>query len=252
MKLVISAAGAAVLLSSLAVPQLAQADVSFNIGAVSDYRYRGISQTRLKPAVQGGVDWSHDSGVYLGAWASSIKWIEDWGGDAKIEVDLYGGWKGEVAKGLTLDVGLLAYQYPSAVTSKWTGGGFKSPNTLEIYGALSFGPATLKYSHSTGNLFGTANSKNSSYLDLSASFAPMDGLTLTPHLGYQKVAKNGDFSYTDYSLTAAYEIAKGLTISGALVGTSTKSINGTKAYASPKNGKDLGKGGVVLGVKYTF
>jgi uncharacterized protein (TIGR02001 family) len=239
------AAAAAVVVSSWATPQLAHADLSFNIGAVSDYRYRGISQSRLKPAVQGGLDWSHGSGVYLGLWASSIKWIEDAGGKADYELDLYGGWKGEVAKGLTLDVGLLAYQYPGHKAAV-------SPNTTEVYGALSFGPATVKYSHSTTNLFGFSNSKNSSYLDLSATFAPMDGLTLTPHLGYQKVAKNGDFSYTDYSLTAAYEIAKGLTISGALVGTSTKSIGGTKAYASPKNGKDLGKGGVVLGVKYTF
>jgi uncharacterized protein (TIGR02001 family) len=246
MKLALSAAVlAAVAVSSLALPQVAHADLAFNIGAVSDYRYRGISQSRLKPAVQGGVDWSHGSGVYLGAWASSIRWIEDAGGDASYELDLYGGWKGEVAKGLTLDVGLLTYQYPSNKLAT-------SANTTEVYGALSFGPATLKYSHSTTNLFGFADSKGSGYIDLSASFTPMDGLTLTPHVGYQKVRKAGDFSYTDYSLTAAYEIAKGLTISGALVGTSTKSINGTKAYASPKNGKDLGKGGVVLGVKYTF
>jgi uncharacterized protein (TIGR02001 family) len=249
MKLALSAAptaaALAVMVSSLAMPQVAHADVSFNIGAVSDYRYRGISQTRLRPAVQGGLDWSHGSGFYLGAWASSIQWIKDAGGKADAEIDLYGGWKGEVTKGLTLDVGLLAYQYPGHKVAV-------SPNTTEVYGALSFGPATVKYSHSTTNLFGFANSKNSSYLDLSASFTPMEGLTLTPHLGYQKVAKNGDFSYTDYSLTASWEIAKGLAISGALVGTSTKSINGTKAYASPKNGKDLGKGGVVLGVKYTF
>ncbi|MCE2917286.1 MAG: TorF family putative porin [Rubrivivax sp.] len=245
MKVSLSAAAVAVALSSLALPQVAQADVAFNIGAVSDYRYRGISQSRLKPAVQGGLDWSHASGFYLGAWASTIKWIEDAGGKADYELDLYGGWKGEVTKGLTLDVGLLAYQYPGhkAVVS---------PNTTEVYGALSFGPATLKYSHSTTNLFGFSNSKNSSYIDLSASFTPMDGLTLTPHVGYQKVAKNGDFSYTDYSLTAAYEVAKGLTISGMVVGTSTKSIAGTKAYASPKNGKDLGKAGVVFGVKYAF
>jgi uncharacterized protein (TIGR02001 family) len=245
MKLALPAVAASVAVSSLALPQVAHADLAFNIGAVSDYRYRGISQTRLKPAVQGGLDWSHGSGFYLGAWASTIKWIEDAGGDASYELDLYGGWKGEVAKGLTLDVGLLTYRYPSNKLAT-------SANTTEVYGALSFGPATLKYSHATTNVFGFADSKGSGYIDLTASFTPMDGLTLTPHIGYQKVRRGSDFSYTDYSLTAAYEIAKGLTISGALVGTSTKSINGTKAYASPKNGKDLGKGGVVLGVKYTF
>jgi uncharacterized protein (TIGR02001 family) len=81
-------------------------------GAVTDYRYRGISQTRLKPALQGGVDYSA-GGFYLGAWASTIKWIKDAGGDASAEIDLYGGYKGEIAKDVTFDVGVLTYQYPS-------------------------------------------------------------------------------------------------------------------------------------------
>ena len=86
---------------------------SFNVGAVSDYRYRGISQTRLKPALQGGVDLSHPSGFYLGAWASTIRWVKDLEGDAGVEVDVYGGYKGELAKGLGYDVGVLGYVYPS-------------------------------------------------------------------------------------------------------------------------------------------
>ena len=73
-----------------AIPSAAFADLAFNVGATSDYRYRGISQTRLKPALQAGVDFSA-GGFYVGAWASNIKWIEDFGGDAKVEVDLYGG-----------------------------------------------------------------------------------------------------------------------------------------------------------------
>jgi uncharacterized protein (TIGR02001 family) len=86
-------------------------DLAFNAGAVSDYRYRGISQTRLKPAVQGGVDYSA-GGLYVGAWASTIKWIKDAGGDADVEIDLYGGYKGELAKDVAFDVGVLTYQYP--------------------------------------------------------------------------------------------------------------------------------------------
>ena len=93
--------------------------LAYNIGVVSDYRYRGISQSRLKPAVQGGVDFGLPSGLYLGAWGSTIKWIKDAEGNAPIELDLYGGWKGEVAKDLTVDVGLLRYQYFSAVTNGW-------------------------------------------------------------------------------------------------------------------------------------
>jgi hypothetical protein len=81
---VLAAASAAALLGS-AAPTLAYADVAFNVGAATDYRYRGISQSRLKPAVQGGVEYSQ-GGFYLGAWGSSII-------------------KGEINKELTCDVG---------------------------------------------------------------------------------------------------------------------------------------------------
>ena len=88
--------------------------LSFNVGAVSEYRYRGISQSRLKPALQGGVDYAAANGFYVGTWASTIKWIKDIpGGDGDVEIDLYGGYKTEVAKGLTLDLGGLYYLYPS-------------------------------------------------------------------------------------------------------------------------------------------
>lgn len=236
------ALAAAVTLTSL--PGVALADLAFNVGAVSDYRYRGISQTRLKPAVQGGIDYSN-GGFYLGTWASSIKWIKDAGGDASVEIDVYAGYKGELVKdSLSYDVGVLTYQYPSNKLAT-------KAETYEIYGALSFGPATAKYSHSVSNLFGFADSKNSGYFDLSASFELASGLTLAPHLGYQKVSKNGDFSYTDYSLALNYEAAKGLVLSATAVGTDTKKIGGNFAYVSP-TGKNLGKAGLVVGVKYNF
>jgi uncharacterized protein (TIGR02001 family) len=233
-------------LAATALPTVSMADDGFayNVGAVTDYRYRGISQSRLKPALQGGIDFAA-GGFYLGTWASTIKWIKDAGGDASYELDLYGGYKGELSKDLTYDVGVLTYQYPSNKLAT-------SANTTEIYGALSYGPATLKYSHSVSNLFGFTDSKNSGYLDLSASFEVGGGVSLTPHVGYQKVSNNSDYSYTDYSLTASMELAKGLTGSLAVVGADTKSIGGTKAYASPANAKDLGKAGVVLGLKFGF
>lgn len=239
-----AAACAAVFATSLALPSLALADLSFNVGGVSDYRYRGISQSRLKPAVQGGADWSAGP-FYVGAWASSIKWIDDANpaSSNKAELDIYGGYKGEIVKDLGFDVGVLTYQYPGHKLPT-------SPNTTEVYGALTYGPATLKYSHSVSNLFGFSDSKGSGYVDLSASFE-VAGLTLAPHVGYQKVARNGDFSYTDYSLTVSKEVLKGLTVSGAVVGADTKKIAGAPVYASPA-GKDLGKAGAVLGVKVVF
>ena len=237
--------GIASLLSAAAHAQDAS-PLSFNVGVFSDYRYRGISQTRLKPAVQAGIDYTLPAGFYIGAWASNIKWIKDAGGDASVEIDVYGGYKGEITKDLTFDVGVLTYQYPSNNLPT-------SANTTELYGALTFGPATLKYSHSVTNLFGFADSKNSGYIDLAASFDVGGGFMLAPHGGYQKVrgTGNSDFSYTDYSLTISKEI-EGFVLSAAVVGADTKSIGGVKAYASPANGKDLGKTSLVVGVKKTF
>jgi uncharacterized protein (TIGR02001 family) len=214
--------------------------LSFNVGAVSEYRYRGISQSRFKPALQGGVDYAAPSGFYVGAWASTIQWIKDAGGDSRVEVDLYGGYKAEVANGLTLDVGLLQYVYPSNQLNP-------SANTLEVYGALSFGPVTAKYSHSTTNLFGFADSKGSGYLDVAANVDLGHGLTLTPHVGHQTVAHRAIASYTDYSLTLAKDFS-GLVLSGSVIGTDADKA----AYASPANGKFMGKTALVVGLKKTF
>jgi uncharacterized protein (TIGR02001 family) len=224
-----------------AVPAVSYADVAFNVGAVSDYRYRGISQTRTKPALQGGVDFISGP-FYVGAWASNIKWIKDFGGDANVEIDVYGGYKGSITKDLGFDVGVLTYQYPSNDLSP-------SANTTELYGALTYGPATLKYSHAVTNTFANPDSKNSFYLDLSATFDLGGGLMLTPHIGYQKI--KGPFedpgSYTDYALTLSKDFS-GFVVSGAIVGTDAdKSF-----YSSPVNGKELGKSTFVLGVKYNF
>jgi len=226
----------AVAMAATAVPAVSYADLAFNAGVVTDYRYRGISQTRLKPAVQAGVDYSN-GGFYLGAWASTIKWVKDGGGDADVEIDLYGGYKGEIVKDLAFDVGVLTYQYPSNKLNP-------SANTTEIYGALTFGPATAKYSHSTSNLFGFADSKNSGYLDISATF-DVGGFMVTPHIGRQTVKNTSAASYTDVSLTVAKDIGNGIVLSGAIVDTNTSAYVGA-------GGKDLGKAGLVLGAKINF
>lgn len=211
--------------------------LSFNVGAVSDYRYRGLSQSRLRPALQGGADFSHKSGFYVGTWASTIRWIEDGGGDANVEVDIYGGYKTTFGS-VGLDVGVLRYLYPRSDLAV-------NPDTTEVYAAGTFGPATLKYSHAVTNLFGVADSKNSYYVDLSATFdAGFWGLAVTPHVGYQKVKNASNLSYTDWSLTVSKEFMPGLTGSLAYVGTDI-------TVPGP-GGRNLGKGGAVLGLKYTF
>lgn len=212
--------------------------LSFNIGAVTDYRFRGISQSRLDPALQGGVDFAHKSGFYIGTWASTIRWIKDAGGNANEEIDLYGGYKFKVGD-VGLDVGLLRYFYPDNSLPV-------NADTTEAYIAGTWGPGTLKYSHATTNLFGFADSKNSGYLDLSATFdLPWWGLSLTPHVGHQRVANNGFASYTDYALTLGKDFGHGISASLAYVKASTS------AYLAP-NGRNLGRSTLVAGVKYTF
>jgi uncharacterized protein (TIGR02001 family) len=251
---------AALALSALPVASHAEdSPLSFNVSVVSDYRFRGISQSRLEPALQGGVDYALPAGFYIGAWASTIRWIKDAGkianidtGSAPVEIDIYGGYKGEFSKdGVGYDVGLLQYYYPSNHLTDILN--TYSPNTLEVYGALTFGPATLKYSHAVTRLFGFASSKASGYLEAAATFDVGGGFSLTPHIGHQEVRHNSSFSYTDYSLTAAHDWF-GLTFSLAVVGTDAKKSIGTPpgpAYASP-SGKNLGRNGVVVAVKKTF
>lgn len=239
----VALAAIALLSSGAAVAQSGAAaepefDYSFNVGVVTDYRFRGIAQTRFNPALQGGADLSHKSGLYIGTWASQVKWIKDAGGDADVEVDIYGGYKTSVGD-VGLDVGVLRYMYPGADLAP-------SPYTTEVYLAGTWGPATLKYSHSTTNLFGFADSKGSGYIDLSATFdVGYYGLTVTPHVGHQKVKNNSDASYTDWSIALGKDFGNGLSASLAYVDTDTK------AYLAP-NGKNLGRAGLVLGVKYAF
>lgn len=222
---------------------------AFNAGAVTDYRYRGLSQSRTEPALQGGVDFTQ-GGFYLGTWGSTIKWIKDTGtdknidvGNTNVEIDLYGGYKGSVNKDLSFDVGLLSYQYPGNKFGDVPASqGLVDATTNEVYGALTFGPITAKYSHSFSNLFGNADSKGSGYFDLSASYE-WEGLVLVPHIGYQKIkGPNSGLSYTDYSLTVSKDFS-GLVVSGSLINTDLD---------LPLGGKNVGKATFVLGAKYNF
>jgi uncharacterized protein (TIGR02001 family) len=258
---VITLPGAAFAEDAPAAP--AASPLSFNIGVVSDYRYRGISQSRLKPALQGGADYAASSGLYVGTWASTISWIKDAGslvsptvdsGSTPLEIDLYGGYKGDIVKdSISFDIGGLYYLYEGNKYDK-TGGA--NANTFEIYGALTFGVFTAKYSHAVTNLFGfggTGNpdSKSSGYLDLSATVDLGSGFSLTPHVGHQKVNHYSLATYTDYSLTLGKDLGGGFALSAAAVGTDVKKVNGVSVYPSPA-GKDLGKATLVVGAKYTF
>lgn len=229
------------------------AQLAYNVGAVSEYRYRGIAQSALAPAVQGGVDYAHSSGFYIGAWGSQIRWIAEAGTASNVEtkgpveLDIYGGYKGEISKDFTYDVGYLRYEYVSNTYKDIAG--TVNPNTDEAYGALTYGAYTAKVSYAFSTLFGTAKSEGSVYYDLSATFDLGSGYSIVPHVGRQEIAgpgTNKDYSYTDYSVTLAKDLGKGLSASIAAIGTDGK------ASLYTYNGRKLADTTAVVGVKYTF
>lgn len=221
-------------------------EVSFNAAVTSDYRYRGISQTRLKPALQGGVDYvNNPSGLYVGAWASTIKWTKDAGGGGNIELDIYGGKRGQITSDVSYDVGVLSYVYADNGLKNVPG--FANADTTEIYGQVGYGPATLKYSHSLTNLFGYADSKNSGYLDFSANLDAGQGYTVNLHAGHQKVSHNSIANYADWKVGVTKDLGFA-SLQLAAVGTNASKV----AYASPVNGKFMGKNALQLTLSKTF
>ncbi len=220
--------------------------LSFNVGVVSDYRFRSVAQTSFKPALQGGVDFAHKSGLYLGAWGSNVSWIKDYVGatDGTLEVDLYGGYKGEITSGLNFDVGVITYQYPNNTADRV----LVNANTTEVYGALTFGIVTVKYSQSTGNFIANPNSSGSSYIEAAAAIDLGNGFSLTPHVGRQTIPnQGGNGDYTDFSLTLGKDFGNGLSASLAAYTTDAKD-----AFYKVGTFDNLGKNAVTVGVKYTF
>jgi uncharacterized protein (TIGR02001 family) len=212
-------------------------ELAYNAGVVSDYRYRGISQTRLQPAVQGGVDLTAGA-WYAGAWASNIKWIKDASGNAKMELDLYGGYKHPVTNNIMLDVGVLSYVFPSNRLSP-------SANTTEVYLGVASGPFSAKYSHAVSDAFGYSSSKGSSYLEANLDYELIKGTNLAAHIGRQTIKNWSTASYTDYKIGVTHE---------ALGGKFAASfVDASKNYlATAPNGKNTSKSGIVVGYTKTF
>jgi len=220
-------------------------EVSFNVGVASDYRYRGISQSRLDPALQGGADYTNNpTGFYAGTWLSSIKWTKDAGGGGDVEWDLYAGKKGEIVKDVSYDVGVLSYVYPSNGLDNVAG--LVNANTTEIYGQIGYGPMYAKYSSSVTNLFGNPNSKNSGYLDLGANIELPDAYTLVLHAGRQMIKNNSAYSYTDWKVGVTKEFV-GVAFTLAAIGTNANDA----LYVTPA-GKFTGKTSLVLTAVKTF
>jgi len=177
--------------------------VSTNVALTTNYVWRGVSQSAENPALQGGVDYEHGNGFYLGTWASGLNWGNDAvtaadGDGASIEVDLYGGYKFKAGP-VDLDVGLIRYMYPGSSSSL-------DYDFTEVYVGGGYGPFSLKYSNAS-NYQGTT-SKSGTYLDAAASFDLPEGFGLGLHVG--KSGGDGVLAaftkkYTDYKVGVSKE-----------------------------------------------
>ncbi|HEY6354880.1 MAG TPA: TorF family putative porin [Burkholderiaceae bacterium] len=227
-------------------------DVSMtaNAGLFTDYRFRGISQTNKNPAFQGGFDFSHKSGFYLGNWNSNVDAVLYNGGN--LEMDFYGGFKGSF-DAFSYDVGVLYYYYPGS----GAGGTNKIDNT-ELYVAGGWGPISLKYSYDASNFFGVPDSKGAYYFDATVNYPLTKEFSLIGHVGYQGNLKNGAqiteidgsgpfSSLTDWKLGATYDL-KGWLLGASYIDTNRSLTLGTAALSN----KSISGSTLVLSVVKTF
>jgi len=169
----------------LATSSLALAEISANVALTSDYVWRGVSQAKEDPAIQGGFDFSHGSGLYLGVWGSNV----DFGSDEHVEIDLYGGVSGELGNGLGWDVGVIHYDYPSVSASDFD----------EVYVGASYKMLSAKYSHSVGS------PDTGDYLEVGLDFELPQGFGLGLHAGHYDKPSGGD-DYSDYKVSLSKEV----------------------------------------------
>jgi uncharacterized protein (TIGR02001 family) len=246
--------------------------VTANVTVVNDYRFRGITQTNYQPAIQGGFDYAHESGLYVGNWNSTINWVSNTTNNlikAPLEMNFYGGFKKElIAPGFASDFGVLQYYYPQ------TGGNYNgamlNPNTTEIYAAQNYtlGPVTGfgKVSYGLTNIFGIPNSNGSYYLDLTSNLdTGFWGITLNGHIGYQYVAgqpnttiisptgSTNNLSYTDWKLGATKDFGGGLSLAASYVSTNANP-NWWNTWTAPGGSaqSSAGRGGAVVALTKTF
>ncbi|MFV8784065.1 TorF family putative porin [Microbulbifer sp. SA54] len=204
-------AGSALAMAIFSGAAVAEDGPSFsaNIGVVSDYKFRGVSQSDTGPAVQGGVDLDMGNGFYLGTWASQVDFA--YGADeTEFEQDFYGGYAGETAGGVGYDVGYIYYAYH---------GSDQDEDYQEIYGSLSFGDLSLGFAYSDDYWYqaGEFYYLNAGYsFDLGNDIAL--GLSAGLNLFDEEIFLDGSDSYIDYNVSLSKEFG-GLALSASLIGT---------------------------------
>lgn len=213
------AAVSALALTALAAPAMAQEEessdgfeLSGNVALVSDYRFRGVSFSDGDPALQGGIDLTHESGFYVGTWGSTISGGSPYG---ELELDVYAGYTGAISEGLSFDVGLLYYMYPTE--NELADALEFDTDYFEPYASISgdLGPVSttvgVAYAWDQSSLGDQDNIYL--YTDLSAGI-PDTAFTLTAHLGYTDgfFATDPDGSSFDWGVGASYAVTDSLSL----------------------------------------
>ena len=215
-KKLLTAAIGATLLAGTTATAVQAFDLSANVALVSDYRFRGISQTDTNAAIQGGFDAAFEPGFYLGTWASSVDFgdIDDGSGSyGTMEIDYYTGWAGPIGDtDFAIDVGYAYYAYPGDTVDP-TGD----------YGEFYIKPSwkDLAFSVYYSDDF-YAETGEAWYYGADYSLGFLEDFSIGFHAGYSDfedefLTDNAD-SYTDYSVTLGYSF-KGVDFSVAWVGT---------------------------------
>lgn len=266
-KSVIAGLTAAALGSGLAQAQQPPASphtYTGNVGLFSQYVFRGLTQTNKEPALQGGFDYAHASGFYVGTWGSNVSVLRDtsaYTAGGSLELDIYGGYKGTIGKtDLGYDVGLLYYWYPGDAAP-----GIKEADTLEVYGALSWKWLSAKLSYAlSDDVFGVPDADGTYYLDFTATYpVPNTKLTLIGHYGIQKFTGNGVTctggsnnddcaSYNDWKLGVSYSLPKDFTVGAYYTDTDMTGVQ--KNFYTPTGAgtKFLGKDTFTVYIQKTF
>ena len=215
-----------------------------NIGLVSDYRFRGISQSNKKPAIQGGLDLALANGLSFGTWTSNVSSWANTGGQQ--EVDLYGGYARDVF-GATLSIGGIQYWYPRNTPAV-------SQNTFEYYIGVAYGPFAYKLNKANGNWFGEAAS-GASYHDFSLSYAVSEKLGAKLHIGRQTLNEDDasrNIGFTDTSLSLTYDLGNSLSAGLTASRVKLKDKTDGEGFFTATNGKKLYESGLVASITKTF
>lgn len=172
---------------------LAVDGLSANIGATSNYLWRGVSQTQDAAAISGGIDYSTNSGFYIGAWTSNI----DFNDNASYELDLYLGFSDQLSQDLSYDIGYIYYGYPDSAEVDAN----NQYDFGEIYGSLSYQAFSIGAYYGVNNDKGAQFADRSLYLSADAEFEVAKDLTLALHIGRYTFDDNNGEDYSDYSVS---------------------------------------------------